>query len=101
MSAVVEKIDPGTLADVIIKATAVQEMTNKALRAKGSVYRISEVSISASIPPSISFAIARLDDPEDEQPTGLEKASSELVDDLPPDGGMELAIELPNNETPV
>jgi len=99
MSAVVEKIDPGTLADVIIKATALQEMTNRALRGKGSVYRISEVSISASIPPSISFAIARLDDPE-ERPTGLEKTSSDLVEDLPADGEMELAIDLTQADTP-
>jgi hypothetical protein len=100
ISTVVEKIDPGTLAEVIIKATALQEMTNKALRGKGSLYRISEVSISASIPPSVSFAIARLDDP-DEQPTGLEKSSSDLVQALPADAESVLALDGTLVEAPV
>ncbi len=65
MHTIIERIDPSTLADLIIKATALQEMTNKALRAKGSPYRISEISIAASIPPGVTFAIGRLDgDPE-------------------------------------
>jgi hypothetical protein len=59
---VIEHIEPGTLADVIIRATAIQEKTNDALRKKGSLYRISEVSISASIPPGVNFAIGRLED---------------------------------------
>ena len=59
----VERIDPAILADVIIKATLLQEKANNALRAKGSPYRISEIAIGAAIPPSITFSIARLDDP--------------------------------------
>ncbi len=78
MSTVVERIDPGVLADLIIKATALQEQTNRSLREKHSVYRISELSISASIPPGISFAIGRIDDVAD-LPTGDERASAELV----------------------
>src|SRR6478672_9964957 len=34
VTTVVERIDPGTLAEVVIKATALQEMTNAALRRK-------------------------------------------------------------------
>ena len=34
MNTVIEKIDPSTLADLIVKATALQEMTNSSLRAK-------------------------------------------------------------------
>ena len=59
----VERIDPGILADIIIKATAIQESANGALRAKGSVYRIGEITIGAAIPPSIQFSIERIDDP--------------------------------------
>lgn len=59
----VERIDPAVLADVVIKATSLQERANAALRAKGSPYRISEIAIGAAIPPSITFSIARLDDP--------------------------------------
>jgi hypothetical protein len=61
VSTVIERIDPGTLADLVIKATALQEMTNEALEAKRSMYRIAEIEISASIPPGVSFSIARLD----------------------------------------
>jgi hypothetical protein len=77
---VIERIEPGTLADVIIRATAIQEKTNDALRKKGSLYRISEVSISASISPGINFAIGRMDD-EAEIVGG--RSSTELVE---PDG---------------
>jgi hypothetical protein len=58
-----ERIDPGILADVIMKATLLQEKANAALRAKGSPYRISEIAIGAAIPPSVTFSIARMDDP--------------------------------------
>lgn len=60
----IDRIDPGVLADIIIKATALQERANLALKEKGSPYRISEVVIGAAIPPSISFSIARTQDPE-------------------------------------
>ncbi|MBI3750609.1 MAG: hypothetical protein HY263_02985 [Chloroflexi bacterium] len=62
----VERIDPAVLADVIIKATSLQERANAALRAKGSPYRISEIAIGAAIPPSITFSIGRLDDAADD-----------------------------------
>ena len=65
VSTVVERIDPGVLADLIIKSTALQEMTNGSLREKRSPYRISEVSITASIPPGVTFAISRLDVPDE------------------------------------
>ena len=62
VSTVVERIDPSVLADLIIKATALQEMTNSSLREKQSPYRISEIGITASIPPGVTFSIGRLDD---------------------------------------
>jgi hypothetical protein len=65
----VERIDPTVLADVIMKATLLQEKANAALRAKGSPYRISEIAIGAAIPPSITFSIGRLDDPADDPAT--------------------------------
>jgi len=89
---VIEKIDPGTLAELVIKATALQEMTNKALRQKGSLYRIGEISISASIPPSVSFAIQRIVD-EPEEPSGAVVSSSELVDQIVESGDLVLALD--------
>ena len=62
----VERIDPAVLADVVMKATMLQERANASLRAKGSPYRISEIAIGAAIPPSITFSIGRLDDPDDD-----------------------------------
>jgi len=63
----VERIDPAVLADVIIKATILQERANASLRKKGSPYRIAEIAIGAAIPPSITFSIARVDDPAAEE----------------------------------
>jgi hypothetical protein len=72
VTTIIERIEPGTLADVIIRATAVQEKTNDALRRKGSLYRISEISISASIPPGINFAIGRLDEQHEAGGRGMD-----------------------------
>ena len=92
MNTVIEKIDPGTLAELVIKATALQEMTNKSLRTKGSPYRIAEISISASIPPAVSFAISRLgDEPEEIGHTVV--SSSELVETTIESGDLVLALD--------
>lgn len=57
-----ERIDPKILADVVIKATSLQEKANASLRERGSVYRISEIAIGAAIPPSIQFSIGRTEE---------------------------------------
>lgn len=75
ISTAIDRIDPGVLADVVIKATALQEKANAALKAKGSVYRIGEIAIGAAIPPSVTFSITRLDDP-------LESATAVSSSDL-------------------
>jgi hypothetical protein len=75
----VEKIDPGILADIIIKATALQEKTNRSLRVKASAYRIGEVTITATIPPQIGFSIVRIGDPE-EDATSQIQSSGDLVE---------------------
>jgi len=59
-----ERIDPRILADVVVKATSLQEKANASLKARGSAYRIGQIQIGASFPPSIVFAIERVDDPE-------------------------------------
>ena len=92
VSTVVERIDPGVLADLIIKATALQEMTNGSLREKKSPYRIAEVSITASIPPGISFAISRLED-VGEALTGGEVSSEALVDDIGETGEAVISLD--------
>ena len=68
VSSFMEKINPGLLADLIIHATSAQEKANKALKDKGSQYRISEMYLTASIPPQVGFYIARIGDAETEIP---------------------------------
>ena len=60
---VLERIDPRILADVVVKATSLQERANASLKERNSVYRIGEITIGASIPPSIQFTITRADEP--------------------------------------
>jgi hypothetical protein len=92
VTTVIEKIDPGTLAELIVRATALQEMTNRSLREKGSPYRIGEISISASIPPAVSFAISRLGD-EPEEVVGQVHSSAELVEQADDGGELVLALD--------
>jgi hypothetical protein len=61
---ILERIDPRILADVVVKATSLQERANASLQERGSVYRIGQIQIGASIPPSIQFSIERVDDPD-------------------------------------
>ena len=78
---VVEKIDPGILADIIIKATALQEKANRSLRVKASAYRIGEVTITATIPPQIGFSIVRIGDPEKDESNQIQ-SSGDLVESV-------------------
>lgn len=91
VTTVIERIDPSTLAELIVRATALQEMTNRSLRQKGSPYRIAEISISASIPPAVSFAIGRIGD-EPEEVIGQVVSSAELVEKAA-DGELVLALD--------
>jgi len=92
VNTVIERIDPGTLAELIIRATALQEMTNASLRQKASPYRISEISIAASIPPGVTFAIGRIDD-QDETISGDLRSSAELIDEDENAGEVVLALD--------
>jgi hypothetical protein len=92
VNTVIERIDPSTLAELIVRATALQEMTNKSLREKGSPYRIGEISISASIPPGVNFSISRIDDVE-EQVQGVIHSSSELLKQAAEGGELVLALD--------
>ena len=53
-----DKLDPGTLADLVQKAGGMQEKVNATLRDRGLGYRISEVCFTATFPPQVSFYIA-------------------------------------------
>lgn len=93
VNTMVERIDPGTLADLIIKSTALQEKTNKALKKKGSPYRIQEIVITASIPPGVGFSIGRV---HDEEHAGETVSSVDLVEEA--NLGEEAIISLDGTE---
>ncbi|MDQ3940555.1 MAG: hypothetical protein M3238_04300 [Actinomycetota bacterium] len=77
----VEKIDPGVLADLIIKATAAQEKANIALRERSSPYRIAEINITATIPPQVGFSVQRMGDMDElDNPSSLELLEEGVVD---------------------
>ena len=84
LSTAIDKIDPNILADMIIKATSLQERANQALRDKGSPYRVAEIGIAASIPPQVTFSIGRIDDPEQAPPAEdiveIDRAARGLTD---------------------
>ncbi len=79
MATVVDRIDPGLLADVVIKSTSLQERANRSLREKGSPYRINEITITAGIPPDVAFTIGRIE-VEEEAVDAIRPTS---VEDLP------------------
>ncbi len=85
LSTAIDKIDPNILADMIIKATSLQERANQALRDKGSPYRVAEIGIAASIPPQVTFSIGRIDDPEQAPPAEDIVESTDLLEDSPID----------------
>lgn len=101
MVTLVERIDPGLLADIVIRATALQERANDALREKRSAYRIGELTITATIPPQIGFAITRISDDELEALRASTVESSELIETTEPsdveiaslDGALEPATD--------
>jgi hypothetical protein len=72
----VERIDPGILADIVIKATGLQERANARLRKKGSMYRIGEIQVTASLPPGISFSVERIGDAAHDMDSGHPLLSS-------------------------
>ena len=55
-----DKLNPATLAEIVMKATTIQEQANAVLRKNGSLYRIGGIEIGAALPPSISFQIVRV-----------------------------------------
>jgi hypothetical protein len=94
LTTALERIDPGVLADVVIKATSLQERANARLREKGSVYRISEIGIGASIPPSVTFTIARVDDPEHDAKSSLEILAEATRANATGDGASDSVVSL-------
>lgn len=70
-----DKLNPSTLAAIVIKATSIQEAANRSLRKSKSLYRIGGIEIGAAFPPSISFQIVRAAELELEEEAEEEMAA--------------------------
>jgi hypothetical protein len=82
LAAALDHFDPSILASIIMRAMTLQEATNEVLHAKRSPYRISGLTITAGLPPTISFSITRLAVDEERHPdlpAPLTAASPELT----------------------
>jgi hypothetical protein len=93
MVSAVSRIDPAILADIVIKATAIQEKANRSLKAKGAAYRIAEITITATIPPQIGFSIARIGDLDEDESDLVTLDSQELVETVTTDGEEDVSLE--------
>jgi hypothetical protein len=82
-------IDRGLLADVVIKATSLQEKANRRLREKSSPYRINEITITAGIPPDVAFTIGRIE--VEEEASSLTSLSNAEIELEP--GGVDMAAD--------
>jgi hypothetical protein len=75
----IERIDPGVLADIIIKATALQGRPTRACGRRTPRTGSTRSSSPRRSRPQVNFAIVRIDE-GGEEPTGLEVASAFLID---------------------
>jgi hypothetical protein len=77
VASMIDRIDPGLLADIVIKATSLQEKANRRLREKHSPYRINEITITAGLPPDVAFTIGRIEVEEEDIPEAIEEADEQ------------------------
>ena len=83
VASMIDRIDPGLLADIVIKATSLQEKANRRLREKHSPYRINEITITAGLPPDVAFTIGRIEVEEEDTPA--EQGADAGLEALPAD----------------
>jgi hypothetical protein len=85
VASMIDRIDPGLLADIVIKATSLQEKANRRLREKHSPYRINEITLTAGLPPDVAFTIGRIEVEEEDLSTGTEAEGEIRVEPVPAD----------------
>ena len=61
------------IANTVIKAVEKQEKVNAILKAKGSNYRLADIDLGMSIPPSVTFGVRRIDDEKGESSSNSEE----------------------------
>ena len=61
------------IANTVIKAVEKQEKINAILKAKGSNYRLADIDLGMSIPPSVTFGVRRIDESNSENTADTEE----------------------------
>ena len=51
------------IANTVIKAVEKQEKVNAILKEKGCNYRVSDIELGMGVPPTVTFGVRRLDEP--------------------------------------
>jgi hypothetical protein len=103
VASMIDRIDPGLLADIVIKATSLQEKANRRLREKHSPYRINEITITAGLPPDVAFTIGRIEVEEEDLTPTAEAAGEIELGPVPPDEVLDasgLGFEDGNGQVP-
>lgn len=54
------------IANTVIKAVQKQEKVNEILNQKGSSYRVADIELNMGIPPTVTFAVRRVQEVNDE-----------------------------------
>jgi len=71
------------IASTIIKAVEKQERVNLILKEKGCNYRVSDIDLSMSIPPSVTFGVRRLGEINESDIDRLISAENEPQNETP------------------
>jgi hypothetical protein len=53
------------IANTVIKAVEKQEKVNAILREKGCNYRVADIELGMGIPPTVTFGVRRIEDPNE------------------------------------
>jgi hypothetical protein len=53
------------IANTVIKAVEKQEKVNAILKEKGCNYRVADIELGMGIPPTVTFGVRRIEDPNE------------------------------------
>ena len=60
------------IANTLIKAIGKQEKVNAILKEKGCNYRVADIELGMGVPPSVTFGVRRVDEPNASEENSIE-----------------------------
>ncbi|WNC68810.1 hypothetical protein RI845_01350 [Thalassotalea nanhaiensis] len=60
------------IANTLIKAIGKQEKVNAILKEKGCNYRVADIELGMGVPPSVTFGVRRVDEPNASEKNSME-----------------------------